>query len=233
MKNFIKKLMYPNRYSSEALVNHLKSKGAVKGEDVFFYSPATSIIDINSARFLEIGSHVMFTSNTTLLAHDYSCFVLANAYNSMPRKQQKTVIGSNVFIGMNATILMGAHIGDNVIIGAGAVVSGNIESDSVYAGNPAKKVCTLQEHYENNCRHFIESAACYAREFKRTRGRLPEIDEMIIYKALFCSQKELAEYARKENFRCITQNSKDKMHFEEFENKFQSVEALLNYTDNK
>ena len=35
-----------------------------------------------------------------------------------------TTIGDNVFIGVNSTILMGAQIGNNVIIGAGSVVGG-------------------------------------------------------------------------------------------------------------
>ncbi|MDD6224784.1 MAG: acyltransferase [bacterium] len=233
LKDFIKKLMYPNRYSSPALIESLRKNGAIIGDDVHFYAPATSLVDINSARFIEIGSHVMFTSNVTLLAHDYSCFVLANTFDSMPRKQQKTVIGNNVFVGMNVTILMGTHIGDNVIIGAGSVVSGNIESDSVYAGNPAKKVCTLKEHYDKNCEHFIESATCYAEEFRRVKGRLPEIDEMIIYRALFCNQKELSDYANKENFRCITKKAKDNMSMPEFENKFSTVQELLEYVKNK
>lgn len=56
-------------------------------------------------------------------------------------------IGDNVFIGWGATILPGAIIGENTIIGAGAVVSGFIEPDSVYTGNPAKKLMTIDEFY--------------------------------------------------------------------------------------
>lgn len=51
---------------------------------------------------------------------------------------------------MNAIILMGANIGDNVIIDAGSVVSGNVESNSVYAGNPAVKICSLQECHKKD-----------------------------------------------------------------------------------
>ena len=47
---------------------------------------------------------------------------------------------------MHSTILMGTHIGDNVIVGAGSVVSGNIPSNVVIAGNPAKIIRTLDEH---------------------------------------------------------------------------------------
>lgn len=49
-------------------------------------------------------------------------------------------IGKNSFIGANAMILYGSRIGENVIIGAGAVVKGNIPDNSIVAGNPGKIV---------------------------------------------------------------------------------------------
>ncbi|MCG8318704.1 MAG: N-acetyltransferase [Cytophagales bacterium] len=52
---------------------------------------------------------------------------------------KKTDIGNNVSIGSNATILP-VTIADNVVIGAGAVVTKNIEEAGVYAGNPAQKI---------------------------------------------------------------------------------------------
>ena len=48
------------------------------------------------------------------------------------------IIGNNVWIGDKATILSGVHIGDGVVIAANAVVTKNIPSFSVVAGNPAK-----------------------------------------------------------------------------------------------
>ena len=40
-------------------------------------------------------------------------------------------IGNNVFIGMNAIILMGTNIGNNSIVGAGSVVKGNFPADQL------------------------------------------------------------------------------------------------------
>lgn len=51
----------------------------------------------------------------------------------------ETKIGSNVSIGSNATILP-VRICDNVVIGAGAVVTKDINEAGVYVGNPAKKI---------------------------------------------------------------------------------------------
>lgn len=56
---------------------------------------------------------------------------------------KSTFIGSNVSIGSNATILP-VRITNNVVIGAGAVVTKDILEPGVYAGNPAKKLRNLQ-----------------------------------------------------------------------------------------
>jgi len=52
----------------------------------------------------------------------------------------KTNIGNNVSIGSNATILGGINVGDNSLIGAGAVVTKNVLPNTVVAGNPAREL---------------------------------------------------------------------------------------------
>lgn len=51
-----------------------------------------------------------------------------------------TVIGNDVWIGQNATILPGVHIGDGAIIGANSVVGSDVEPYTVAVGNPAKPI---------------------------------------------------------------------------------------------
>ena len=52
------------------------------------------------------------------------------------------IIGNDVWIGQRVTILPNCKkIGDGVIIGAGAVVTKNVEPFTVVAGNPARKIC--------------------------------------------------------------------------------------------
>ena len=51
----------------------------------------------------------------------------------------KTVIGNNVFVGAGSIILMGCSIGDNTVIGAGSICKGEIQENSVYAGNHARE----------------------------------------------------------------------------------------------
>jgi virginiamycin A acetyltransferase len=51
-----------------------------------------------------------------------------------------TIIGNDVWIGQNATILPGVSIGDGVIIGTNSVVGSDVDPYTIVAGNPAKTI---------------------------------------------------------------------------------------------
>lgn len=55
------------------------------------------------------------------------------------------VIGDRVFIGAGSIVLPGVHIGNDCIIGAGSVVVTDIPDGTVYAGNPARKICETSD----------------------------------------------------------------------------------------
>ena len=54
-------------------------------------------------------------------------------------------IGNDCWFGGNVTILPGVTIHDNVVVGAGSVVTHDLESGCVYAGNPAKKIKEIRK----------------------------------------------------------------------------------------
>lgn len=87
---------------------------------------------------LTIGSDVSLGNHTKIFTseHPYSGNGRAFKYNELERCP--VMIGSNVITGADVIILGGVHIGDNVMIGAGSVVTKDIPSNSVWAGNPAK-----------------------------------------------------------------------------------------------
>lgn len=53
---------------------------------------------------------------------------------------RNVVIGNNVWCGANVTLMPGVRIGNNVVIGAGSVVTKNIPNDEIWVGVPAKKL---------------------------------------------------------------------------------------------
>ena len=77
-----------------------------------------------------IGHGVMFINDT---------FAEGKPAGGDSSKWKSTIIGNNVSIGSNATILP-VSICDRAVIGAGAVVVKDIDSPGVYVGNPAKKI---------------------------------------------------------------------------------------------
>lgn len=56
---------------------------------------------------------------------------------------KRTSIGNHVSLGSNATILP-VHIGDHIVVGAGAVVTKDLEKPGIYAGNPARLLRPLE-----------------------------------------------------------------------------------------
>jgi acetyltransferase-like isoleucine patch superfamily enzyme len=93
-----------------------------------------------------IGPGTMLGANVTIMDTDFHPLAMKNRrYKPMPegKPTDRVAIGANVFIGTNAIILKGTTIADDCVIGAGAVVRGDIASGSVVAGNPATVVRRL------------------------------------------------------------------------------------------
>ena len=86
-----------------------------------------------------------------ILAHDASTG-LFNGYTKIANVK----IGNNVFIGAGAIVLMGVTVGDNVIIGAGSIVIKDIPANSVAAGNPAKVICSLDDYLKKEALEMTE-----------------------------------------------------------------------------
>ena len=178
LKTFLRKLIFPNTYSSKAFVKYLKNAGIEIGDNCYIWSPNQTFIDTQRPEMLTIGDYCKIAKGVTILCHDYSMSVARRKYHRHVGHSAKTTIGSNVFIGMNATILMGSQIGDNCIVGAGAIVSGIFTDNVVIAGNPARVVCTLDEYYTKHVEREYNCAKDYVRIFEEKRGRKPTIEEM-------------------------------------------------------
>lgn len=148
IKKILKKIIFKEKATSETYVGFLKEKGVAVGKNCRIFDPVNTSIDLQNPKIITIGDDVKITSGVKILTHDYSWSVLSVKYEEMFGNVGPITIGNNVFIGVNSVILKNTKIGDNVIIGAGSIVNGNIEGNSVYAGNPAKKIISLEKFYD-------------------------------------------------------------------------------------
>lgn len=89
---------------------------------------------------IEIGDNVLIGHNTTIatLNHDFDPKMRGNL-TPAPVK-----IGNSVWIGADCTILPNIEIGDGAIVGAGSVVTKNVERNTVVAGNPARLIKRIE-----------------------------------------------------------------------------------------
>lgn len=91
-------------------------------------------LDKTNPRCISIGSKTYVAFDAIILSHDYATRRHGGSFGQMTR------IGANCFIGCGAIILPGVTIGDQVIVGAGSVVTKDVPSNSIVAGNPARVI---------------------------------------------------------------------------------------------
>ncbi len=112
-----------------------------------------------------IGNDVMFANFVALIGrhdHNYTQVGVTMRNASMIRDNdydwkginEKVVIEDDVWVGHGTIILSGVTIGKGSIIAAGSVVTGNVESYSIYGGNPARKIKDRFETEEEKAEHI-------------------------------------------------------------------------------
>lgn len=147
---------------------HVSVRDVIFGENVTIIEPVNIYgckIGSNSfvGPFTEIQKDVVVGERCKIQSHAFVCELVTMGNNCFighgvvfvndlfatggpamrdPDLLKSTIIGNNVSIGSNATILP-VEICDNVVIGAGAVVTKNIAKPGIYAGNPARFLRTI------------------------------------------------------------------------------------------
>ena len=169
IRKIIKRIIYKEKADAETYIKYLRNKGMKIGKNLFIPDLNSVIIDETRPWLIEIGNDVVITAGVSILTHGYDLSVLRNYYGELYGSSGKVVIGNNVFIGIKSTILKGVTIGDNVIIGANSTVTKDIPSGCVYAGNPAKFICTTEEYINKN-RALMKDRPCYGEEYRLTKN---------------------------------------------------------------
>ena len=100
-------------------------------------------------KFCQIASGVTFIMNGANhqmnAASTYPFYIMQGWRQTSPAPEDlplkgDTIIDNDVWIGQNATILPGVHIGDGAIIGLGSIVGHDVDPYTIVAGNPAKPI---------------------------------------------------------------------------------------------
>ncbi|RHK28036.1 acyltransferase [Bacteroides ovatus] len=189
--NIIKMRYYTS--NSERYIAFLKKKGIKIGRGTIIRNPRNFNIDITRPELIEIGDDVLLHSGMTILTHDYASRAFVNLYASFIPSHAKVIIGNNVWFGENVTVLKGVEIGDNVIIGYGAVVTKSIPSNSVAVGFPAKVIGTFEDYYKKRKKQYVNECFEYVQAIINS-GRNPTIEDLADDYPIFVDGSNYQEY---------------------------------------
>lgn len=106
----------------------------------FFANYNCTILDVAK---VTIGDNCLFAPNVSIYTAGHP--VHPDTRNTMYEYGISVSIGNNVWVGGNVVICPGVHIGDNVVIGAGSVVTRDIPDNVIAAGNPCRVIREITE----------------------------------------------------------------------------------------
>ena len=216
IKKFIRNLILKEKASPERYVAYLKKIGVKVGDGVKIWSPSGSVIDVTYPWLLSFGNNVNVAHGVVILTHDGAWINLKRCpevKGAICGGQAPVTIGNNVFIGVNAIITKGVTIGDNVIIGVGSVVSRDCESNSVYAGVPAKRIMSTEEYFNKRFAAQFDEAKILALKYKEVFLQEPPVGVFREYFHLFMTGDEAA---KNDDFRSqmeLTDNFSETLHY--------------------
>jgi acetyltransferase-like isoleucine patch superfamily enzyme len=153
-------------------VEYAREKGVTFGNRAKFYTR-----NFGSEPYLiKLGDDVELSGGVSFINHDGAVDVLINLFDDCQKIDlcKPIIIENNVFVGLNTVILPGTHIESDVIVGAGSIVRGRLDSGYVYAGVPIKKICSINEYKDKNMNDFdktkgmpfIEKKAFYLNKYQ-------------------------------------------------------------------
>ena len=120
-----------DRLRSEPNLERLVAQGLQLGVDAHISRPL--YIDQLHPWLITIGDHVTIGPYAAIITHDTSL-----VQHTGQTRLGRVVLGNRVYIGVGAILLPGTTIGEDSVVGAGAVVHGQVPPASLAIGNPAK-----------------------------------------------------------------------------------------------
>lgn len=143
-------------------MGYAKSLGVKMGKGCLIYG-STSFR--SEPYLITMGDHVCVTG-ASFITHDGGLFTLRDKFPD-GEYFRPIKIKNNVFIGSGSIIMLGVTIGDNVVVGAGAVVTKDIPSNCVAAGVPARPIESHHEYYQKKLGHTVQTHNLNPKEKKQ------------------------------------------------------------------
>ena len=110
----------------------------IKKHDIFYKMGNNCMVMFRKVplypKLISFGNNVWIASNVSFITHDVIHKMFNNAINDLNLQEHIGVISikDNVFVGANTTILPNVIIGPDVVIGAGSLITKNIQSGGGY-----------------------------------------------------------------------------------------------------
>lgn len=127
-------------------------------------------VSFGSEPFLvEIGDETRIASGVTFVTHSGATVNIRklDGYDQI-RNFGRIKVGKNCAIGSNSVILQDVEIGDNCVLGANSVLSESMPEHTVYAGNPAKYICEIEDYADV----LKKTTVNYPKELEKNRKSL-------------------------------------------------------------
>jgi acetyltransferase-like isoleucine patch superfamily enzyme len=106
-------------------------------------------VTICSASLVEIGERCLLGADVVICDTDFHpLWPVRRRWEPIPfpKRTDRVTIGDDVFVGARAIILKGVNVGHGAVIGAGSVVTSDVQPQSVVAGNPARLIGNVASH---------------------------------------------------------------------------------------
>lgn len=142
--SLIKQIKNKRWRHTHTLEDYARRIGVNAGEDFRIYG---DVVWSTEPWIITVGDHVHITDGVCFETHGGGTLLFGKDVPDL-EVTRPIVLGSNVYIGNCAIIMGGVTVGDNVVIGAGAVVTKDISGNSVAVGVPARVIETADEYLE-------------------------------------------------------------------------------------
>ena len=117
----------------------------------FFANYNCTLLDVAK---IKIGDNCQMAPNVAIYTAGHPIHPVSR--NSAYEYGKEVTIGDNVWLGGNTVVCPGVHIGNNVVIGAGSVVTKDIPDWSIAAGNPCRVIRKITEEDKRKLFHDEE-----------------------------------------------------------------------------